>query len=79
MNKNNLIERKQYMQILRNMKDQNIIKVTMLKSAPLLDFLYHGGIPYSIELGENEQSKAFLKSVLDAIVEKDGDILAAIY
>jgi predicted AAA+ superfamily ATPase len=29
-------------------------------------------------LGENKQSKVFQRSVLDAIVEKDGDVLAAI-
>ncbi|MDR3197816.1 MAG: ATP-binding protein [Planctomycetaceae bacterium] len=54
-----------------NLGGQGILTPVMLKGSQLFDYLFYGGFPYSVKLGENKQSKAFLKSVLNAIVEKD--------
>jgi predicted AAA+ superfamily ATPase len=54
-----------------NLGKQGILTPAMSKGEKLFDYLYYGGFPYAVELGENEQGKSFVKSVLNTIIEKD--------
>jgi len=56
-----------------NLTKGGSLSVEMVTNEKVFDFLYDGGIPYAVGFGsdEQEQSKAFLHSVLNTIVEKD--------
>ncbi|MDR3328829.1 MAG: ATP-binding protein [Prevotellaceae bacterium] len=54
-----------------NLGEQGILTPAMSKGEKLFDYLYYGGFPYAVELGKNERSKSFVKSVLNTIIEKD--------
>jgi len=57
----------------RNLGRLDAFSMEMVVQEKLLDFLYDGGMPYAVGLGDNnqKQSKNFLRSVLKTIVEKD--------
>jgi len=56
-----------------NLAQGGVLSTEMVMHERLFDFQYDGGMPYAVGLGvdKQEQSKDFLRSVLDAIVEKD--------
>ena len=56
-----------------NLTENGVLSVGMVMNEPLFDYQYNGGMPYTVALDvdNQKQSKGFLKSVLDTIVEKD--------
>ena len=56
-----------------NLAKSGIISFDMLKNEKFFDFLYDGGMPYALNYTPDEQaqSKEFLRSVLNTIIEKD--------
>ncbi|MCL1920021.1 MAG: ATP-binding protein [Kiritimatiellaeota bacterium] len=56
-----------------NLAKGGVLPVGMVMNERMFDFQYDGGMPYAVGLGadDQEQSKGFLQSVLDTIIEKD--------
>ena len=56
-----------------NLAKGGSLSPAMYMNEHLFDFQYDGGMPYAVGLGADnqEQSKSFLSSVLDTIIEKD--------
>ena len=57
----------------RNFGITDSIPFEMAMHRPFVDFLYDGGLPYAVQLGDEKQrqSQDFLRSVLETILEKD--------
>jgi predicted AAA+ superfamily ATPase len=57
----------------RNLGREGVLSPEMIMNEKLFDFLYNGGMPYAVHFSddEQEQSKGFLHSVLNTIIEKD--------
>ncbi len=56
-----------------NFRGLSTLSPEMVMNEKLFDFLYDGGMPYTVGFGNEEQelSKEFLRSVLNTIIEKD--------
>jgi predicted AAA+ superfamily ATPase len=65
----------------RNLPTSDALSADMVRNETLLDYIFHGGLPFAVHQDEkqNDKSKLFLQSVLNTIIEKDIFVRHEIY